>query len=518
MRALLSLLSQWSRAQRPRFSHCVIALLFCTGGASASVLYTGTVASDVQSASFGSSQTTRAIGAAADGTIYVGFFSADGTQIRVARSTDRGATFSPSVIADTAAVGKTFATASLAVSPAGAVFVAYEDSSSNVFLARSTNSGVTFAVVSGLGAAGPVAGVQVQTQGNYVYVGYAVSGGVALAVSSDGGVTFPTPPATVATSGFYFGLLVDSSNGDVVVGAENAGLYVRVSHDHGVTFDPEQNPSGSAYYSNWTISSDVSGRYLWVNGSNIGLPGGDSGYQIDLSDFSTTTRSAFLPTATGGSRSMYGVGCGDVVDSVAGSVAVVHDFGTTLGTTHSITGTNQTTFVNPFTGDALITYQNGTATKLDVYENEVFGCGIQLSMTVSDGHDFARYGQTMNYLVTLSGNGFGSADGIAVSLTTPGSALDLANAQWQCIGSDNTAICPSSSGTGASLGTVALPAGTRMTWLVSVPVLIGSSDDTIELDADAAGSVTASGSDTDTLVIFRNGFDVMNSDGTRGKE
>ena len=147
MRAFLSLLSQWSRAQRPRFSHCVIALLFCTGGASASALYTGTVASDVQSASFGSSQTTRALGAAADGTIYVGFFSADGTQIRVARSTDRGATFSPSVIADTAAVGKTFATASLAVSPAGAVFVAYEDSSSNVFLARSTNSGVTFAAL-----------------------------------------------------------------------------------------------------------------------------------------------------------------------------------------------------------------------------------------------------------------------------------------------------------------------------------------------------------------------------------
>ena len=516
MRAFLSLLSQWSRAQRPRFSHCVIALLFCTGGASASALYTGTVASDVQSASFGSSQTTRAIGAAADGTIYVGFFSADGTQIRVARSTDRGATFSPSVIADTAEVGKTFSTASIAVNPAGGVYVAYVDSSSNVFLAYSTNNGVTFTVVSGLGVANSSgAGVQVQTQGSYVYVGYVVLGtGVAVVVSSDGGVTFPTPPTTVAINGGFFGLLVDSSNGDVVVGAENASLSVRVSHDHGMTFDPVQNPSGSVFFSNWTISSDVSGRYLWVGGSALA----NTVYEIDLSNWASDARTAFLATATPSARSMYGAGCGDVVDSIDGAWAVVHDFGTTLGTTHSITGTNQTTFVNPFTGDALITYQNGTATKLDVYENEVFGCGIQLSMTVSDGHDFARYGQTMNYLVTLSGNGFGSADGIAVSLTTPGSALDLANAQWQCIGSDNTAICPSSSGTGASLGTVALPAGTRMTWLVSVPVLIGSSDDTIELDADAAGSVTASGSDTDTLVIFRNGFDVMNSDGTRGKE
>jgi hypothetical protein len=512
MLALLLLLPQWAACGR-RFAGVVLVLLFCAGGASASALHIGTVASDVQSASFGSSQITRAVGAAADGTIYVGFFSADRTQLRVAHSIDRGATFSPSVYVDTAAAGKTFATASLAVSSAGSVLVAYADSAASVFFARSIDAGVTFTPVPTLGTAGNTgSGVQVQSQGNYVYVGYTVfGGGVAVATSSDGGATFPAPPVTVVITGGYFGLLVDQSNGDVIVGGENANLYVRVSHDHGANFDPVQNPSGQAFFSNWTLSSDISGRYIWVGGTAIA----NTVYQIDTSSWVSTARSAFLSTGAAQARSMYAVGCGDIVDSIDGSWAVLHDFGTTLGTTHSIAGTNQTTLTNPLNGDVLVTYQNGTDTQLDVYQDEAFGCGAHLSLTVSDGHDFARYGKTMNYLVTLSSAGYGSADGIAVSLSTPGTGLDLANAQWQCVASDNTALCASSSGNGPSLGTVTLPAGTHMNWVVSVPVLATTTDDTIELDANAVGSLSASGSDTDALVVFRNGFDVTNSDGTR---
>jgi hypothetical protein len=214
---------------------------------------------------------------------------------------------------------------------------------------------------------------------------------------------------------------------------------------------------------------------------------------------------------------MYADACGEVVDSVDGSWVATTNLGASFGTQHLINGSKQTTYINPENYDVLVTYQNGSATLLDVYQNEVTGCGPHLNLTASDGHDYARYGQTLNYLVVLSASG-ATAENIGVSLSTPGTGLDLASATWTCVGSDISAICPSSSGTGAALGSVTLPPGTSMNWIVSVPVSTGTTDDTIELDANAAGPASASGSDTDALVIFRSGFDVANSDGTRGKD
>jgi hypothetical protein len=451
---------------------------------------------------------TRAVGAAPDGTIYVGFFSADGKQVRVASSTDRGATFATSVLVDTAAGSSTFTAASLGVSSAGNVFVAYIDSSSNVFFARSSNAGASYTLVPSFGTtSASYIGVRVATQGNYVYVGYLTPVAVAVVTSSNAGVSFGSP-VPVAFSPGNIGLLVDQSNGDVVVGAESVSLYLRVSHDHGVTFDPQQQPTGQVFYANWTISSDVSGRYVWVAGSQLGS---DNAYQIDLSNFGSVARTAFLTTTTGSSRSLFAAGCGDVVDSVAGSWAAVHDFGTTIGTTYTVGGSDQTTAVNPYSGDVLIAYRSGTDIKLDVYQNEITGCGPHVSATVNDSHEFARFGHTLNYLVTVSDE-FAAAD-VAVNLSTPGGALDLANASWECIGSDNTVFCPASSGIGASLGTVSLQPATTMTWIVSVPVLAAATDETIEFDVNATGAATAS--DVDALVIFRSSFDVVNSDGTQ---
>src|SRR5690349_23502001 len=89
-----------SRPRVLRGCRWLVILFACALGATglrASPLHVGTTVNDVSAHSFGVSNVTRAVAAAPDGTIYVGFFSADGTQVRVARSTDRGATFAPSV-------------------------------------------------------------------------------------------------------------------------------------------------------------------------------------------------------------------------------------------------------------------------------------------------------------------------------------------------------------------------------------------------------------------------------------
>lgn len=475
----------------------------------ASPLHVGTTVSDVAAATFGQSSIARSVGAAPDGTIYVGFFSADAKQVRIAKSTDRGATFSASVLVDTAAGGATYVAASLNVNSAGQVFVAYIDSSSNVFFARSANAGVTYTLVPGMGSTSTsFAGVRVASQGDRVYVGYVTPGGITVVSSSNAGISFGTPVPVTVTGG-NFALLVDQTNGDLVVSAENVSLYLRVSHDHGATFDPQQQPPGNVFFANWTISSDVSGHHVWVAGAMVAT---DKAYQIDLSDFSSMERTAFLHTSAGSSRSLYAAGCADIVDSVSGSLAVLHDFGTTSGPVYAVNGSDQTTTVNSFSGDVLVAYRNATDIKLDVYENEVTGCGPHVSTTLNDGHEFARIGHSLNYLVTVSDQ-FTTADNVTVSLSTPGNALDLASASWQCIGSDDTTICPSSGGSGAALGAVSLHATATMTWLVSVPVRVTTTDDTIQMDVNATGAPTAS--DIDTLVIFRSSFDVANSDGTQ---
>jgi len=51
-----------------------------------------------------------------------------------------------------------------------------------------------------------------------------------------------------------------------------------------------------------------------------------------------------------------------------------------------------------------------------------------------------------------------------------------------------------------------------MSWLVSVPVFSNATDPTAEFDVSAAGLVSAN--DIDTLVVFRDGFNVANGNGT----
>jgi len=127
----------------------------------------------------------------------------------------------------------------------------------------------------------------------------------------------------------------------------------------------------------------------------------------------------------------------------------------------------------------------------------------QLALSTSDDSEFARYGQVVDYSVTLDNNGDGDASNVAVTFTLS-TGFDGALAQFTCSGAAGGATCTQDGGN-PLLYHVALPARHSLTWLVSVPVRADASDTTVEFSvvADAATPVT----DTDTLVIFRNGFE-----------
>ncbi len=136
--------------------------------------------------------------------------------------------------------------------------------------------------------------------------------------------------------------------------------------------------------------------------------------------------------------------------------------------------------------------------------------GPNLALAITDASDYARYGQVRDYFVTVGNSGNGDAANVAASASF-GPAYDIANAQWTCFPSGAASCTPQ--GAGGFNDVVDLPSGTSITWLVSVPILAGSPEAHGTIVAHAAGAPDAS--DTDTLVIFRDGVDVPYGDGTQ---
>lgn len=135
--------------------------------------------------------------------------------------------------------------------------------------------------------------------------------------------------------------------------------------------------------------------------------------------------------------------------------------------------------------------------------------GAQLALSVTDGGDYARYGQVRDYFVKLDNIGNDSASGIAVGAVFD-TAFDAANVQWVCMSGAPGTSC-TSQGAGGFADTATLPPGTSLVWIVRVPVRAEGDAASATLLVHAVGASDAS--DTDTLVIFQDGVDVPYADG-----
>lgn len=133
-----------------------------------------------------------------------------------------------------------------------------------------------------------------------------------------------------------------------------------------------------------------------------------------------------------------------------------------------------------------------------------------LTLTLADGHDYVRYGQALSYVVTLT-NGTASAAAVPVSIDLS-PAWDPAGASWVCYPGTDGASC-TASGSGPLNDLPTLPPGARVSWVVRVPAQVDTPETTgtITVNATAAAPL----SDTNTLVIFKDGFDVPYGDGTQ---
>ncbi|MEO7431216.1 MAG: choice-of-anchor Q domain-containing protein [Dokdonella sp.] len=255
----------------------------------------------------------------------------------------------------------------------------------------------------------------------------------------------------------------------VTIGAQPASQVCSITNGSGVIDDTVDNvlvQCDAALYTIGGMASGVSGAglVLQLNGAN-NLPVVDGGFVFP----------AALPT---------------------GSNYIVSILATPAGRVCSLTNAGGVV---------------GTANIPDVAVDCVAG-QAQLAVSIDDGRVFARFGQIVDYVVTLTNSGSATASSLTVSFT-PSAGLDEANAHATCLGTGDGASCDVN-GSDPLQYTVTLPADRSLTWLVSLPVRIDATAPTVELGVLATGATAAV--DTDTLVLFRDGFDDPYGDGARG--
>jgi hypothetical protein len=275
-----------------------------------------------------------------------------------------------------------------------------------------------------------------------------------------------------------------------------------------VMFLDGANPLGSAPLSGGTAS-------IMTSALTSGSHSFTTSYAGD-SNFKGTTSPATVLSVTPATRTITATAGAN--GSITPSTQFVVD-----GNTASFTVTPQNGFTAMITTtcpEGLGTLDNNIYTtraiSQDCSVNATFASASgTLTLTLSDNRSFVHYGGFIDYIVTLNNSSGSDATGLTISgiETSPSSDLDTAFGHWQCFG-DAAECLPT--GTGPFLdNNVTVPANTTVAWMVSIPKRA------IPPDGFATYTVTVSGItptlmqvDTDYFVIFRDGFNVANGDGT----
>ena len=146
--------------------------------------------------------------------------------------------------------------------------------------------------------------------------------------------------------------------------------------------------------------------------------------------------------------------------------------------------------------------QAGNSNYLPGAASTTLSIGKQLVLTlVDDSHGHVRYNKPPVYTATLENQGTTAPGSVMVTFGLS-AGLDAFNEQWACSVLAGGVVCPSSS---ALMTIPSMPAGSKLQWTLTVPVVAGTPDTTVRVDLSATNAISVS--DTAVLVIFSGGFE-----------
>ncbi len=268
-------------------------------------LYNQVLVSDVGARNnIGSANTSRNIAINEDGIIYVAFTGSLG--IRVAKSTDRGQSFLPSVL-----VSDLNSDPEIIVNESGIIFISWIQGN-NIMLSRSTDSGQTFSTGEVIGA-GIGKAPHMAIFGNRVHIVDQI--GQSIYTNTDNGIG-DFNLTKMSTSYVYADIRTDI-NGIVYVPTDDPNLYLFESIDNGFNFTPiSLFPQASVFFSSYALSDSPNGTFIFVGGGSIGVGDDTSsiGYKIDVSNGQTNQITLGENEITPEGRTLFADNFGALVD------------------------------------------------------------------------------------------------------------------------------------------------------------------------------------------------------------
>ncbi|GFZ33982.1 hypothetical protein CSC2_45080 [Clostridium zeae] len=308
--------------------------------------------------------TSRKLAVASDGTIYAVYRSNEG--IRVAKSTDNGASFKPSV-----SVYAQNYEAEVAVSSSGIVYVTWMENGM-IKLSRSTDHASTFSEAVDVGSSMGMS-VHMTTDGNYLY--FIDRSGRDFYKSEDGGSTFSHYDFNEQY--VFSDVHVDPFTHNVIVQKDNPSITYYISTDHGQTFGAPHMPGNQVYYSVGSIAATADASYLLIAGqSNLGV-------KVNLSTGVSTTPDMGNNMVSQG-RSLSDDWYGNVVTGFSDGAyvyfSVSGDLGENFGTPVKVAQTTvANASINSTNGDILFLYERDGKIYLKVFGGHLQGYDLKVS-------------------------------------------------------------------------------------------------------------------------------------------
>ncbi|MFP4440668.1 MAG: Ig-like domain-containing protein [Chloroflexaceae bacterium] len=326
----------------------------------ADTLYPAVPVSDVGTGnSLAEPNSSRMVAVSSDGTIYVAYRGTSG--VRVARSTNRGQSFAPSV-----QISATDAPVSIAVDANGLVYVAYV-TAGQVMFSRSTDGGQTFSTPVSAGTS-TASSVDIAADAPYVYV--LPQNGVTLLVNDNNGVGSFTARSTGLPSLVFSGILVDPESRDLFVIGDNPQLYYVRSADYGATWDSVVTPNGSVLYSTYVGGFGSIGQQVYIAGT------GTTAFLLNL-DTSVSSPRTFGNNLVYTGRTLAVDGEGNVIDGYSNSTDVFYAVSTDTGVTFDppirvATGATRLELaINPLFQDVVAVYEKNGSIYASIFASEI---------------------------------------------------------------------------------------------------------------------------------------------------
>lgn len=167
--------------------------------------------------------------------------------------------------------------------------------STGLLYVETNDSGATWSTPQVLTETAPDAEVSIDSYEDDIFIAIGQASNMAVYRSVGAAGTFFTE-TILAQSNAFHEIIVDPATGNVLVATDTPDFHLRLSTDHGATYAAEVNPTGSAFFSDWTLTNNI----VYVSGTGESPGNLDA---IPLSDISSSSVIGDLPANTSNAQS-----------------------------------------------------------------------------------------------------------------------------------------------------------------------------------------------------------------------